>query len=179
MMFMKRPIATTLLAVVFSISIAQAPAKSPTFALKATNGVTYGVPGAKAKPMVIVFFRAGCPHNPKSANDLNRLAAALKGKATLVAMTNLAAGEVKAYAKEIKTQLPLMADPKATIIRSFGASHSLDMVAIAPGGKVIAFYDGYSRTRLAELSAKLAPYGQGVSLDISKYPEKIQSGCGF
>jgi len=153
----------------------------PTFSLKASDGNTYTQASVAKKDTVIVFFSNGCPHNPKSAPDMNRLKAMFGTKVALIGMTNLDAAKAKAYAKELKLSFPLIADSKGETIEKFGGAHSLDIALInAKQKKVSKFWEGYDRTVISEmLNAIKSQSGTTIKTDLTLFPASRQSGCSF
>ncbi len=174
-------LALFLLLVVACASAQEACKPLPTFSLRATNGKTYTQKEFATKPTVVIFLKKGCPHNPKSAPDFNRLAEMLGKKVNVVAITDADLATAKAYAKEIKLNVPLIADAKLSVINAFGAKRSLDMAITCTHDKRVAqMWEGYSQESLKELVASLPGHG-GPSLNIKfdGFPTKKQSGCPF
>jgi peroxiredoxin len=173
---------TMILPFVVACASAQEACKPlPTFSLKATNGKTYTQRDFSAMPTVVIFLKKGCPHNPKSAPDFNKLPAMLGKKVNVVAITDADLATAKAYAKEIKLNVPLIADAKLSVINAFGAKRSLDMAITCTHDKKVAqMWEGYSQESLKELVASLPGHG-GPSLNIKfdGFPTKKQSGCPF
>lgn len=153
----------------------------PAFRLTDAAGKVHTAQTLRAKPTLVVFLSEGCPHNPKAAPDLNRLARQLAPQVNVVAMTNLDATKARAYARELKLTVPLIADPSGKTIEAFGASHSLDLALIGTGNRgIVQRWDGYSQPILTEvLRALAANGGPRLSPDLSTYPKTRQSGCGF
>ncbi|MBN8690655.1 MAG: redoxin domain-containing protein [Armatimonadetes bacterium] len=153
----------------------------PTFKLASTSGKSFTQADLKGKPTLLVFLKAGCPHNPKSMPDFTRLSKQVAGKMNLVLVTNITQSEAKPYAKEIKSSLPLVSDPNRVLIKLAGAKHSLDMGLVSSDGKkIVATYEGYSKQVLAQVLADVvASGGPKLNLDLSKYPSSLQSGCSF
>lgn len=151
------------------------------FSLKATDGKTYNKAAITAKPTIVLFMSAGCPHNPKATPDFNRLKAQLGTKVNLIAVTNMGLTEAKAYGKTLKAQFPIIADQKGTLIKMFGAKHSLDLgLVCAKDQKIAGHWEGYSKEILQEIVTSLPSHGgPALKLDYSKYPKTRQSGCSF
>jgi peroxiredoxin len=171
-----------ILSLVVTVASAQEACKPlPTFSLKATDGKTYTQKEFASKPTVVIFLKKGCPHNPKSAPDFNKLPGLLTNKVNVVAITDADLETAKKYAKEIKLNLPLLADPKLSVIKAFGAKRSLDMAITCAHDKMIAqIWEGYSQESLKSLVASLPGHGgPSVKPDLSGFPAKKQSGCPF
>lgn len=173
---------TLILPLIVAIASAQEACKPlPTFSLKATNGKTYTQKEFAAKPTVVIFLKKGCPHNPKSAPDFNKLPGLLGNKVNVVAITDTDLTSAKSYAKEIKLTIPLLADSKLRVINSFGAKRSLDMaITCTHDRKIAQMWDGYNQESLKELVASLPGHGgPSINPDLSSFPTKKQSGCLF
>lgn len=175
----------TLLVPFLAIAIASAQEESckplPKFKLQATNGKSYGTKEFGAKPTVVIFLKKGCPHNPHSAPDLNLLAKQLGPKVNVVAVVDADLKTAKGYAKELKLNIPLIADGKKSLIGAFGAKRSLDMaITCAHDKKIAQVWEGYNRETLEQLVASLPAHGgPSVKLNAKQFPEKKQSGCPF
>ena len=146
----------------------------PTFRLSATDGTVMTTQSLGKRSTLVVFLSIGCPHNPGSISGFNQLSKKLKGKANLVAFVNGGLAETKAYAKKLKTEFPMIADPGAKTMVAFGARHSLDMTLIS-GKSFGEITDGYSRGSVATLLKQAAL----PRLDLSFLPAENQSGCGI
>ncbi len=173
---------TLILPLVVAFASAQEACKPlPTFSLKATDGKTYTQKEFAAKPTVVIFLKKGCPHNPKSAPDFNKLPAMFGKKVNVVAITDADLATAKTYAKEIKLTVPLLADAKLSVINAFGAKRSLDMaITCAHDRKIAQMWEGYSQETLKELVASLPGHGGPIlKVNLSGFPSKKQSGCPF
>lgn len=153
----------------------------PSFKVAGTDGKTYTQDSLCAKTTVVVFLKAGCPHNAKAAPDLNRFAKQLGPKVAFVGVTDLDVPKAKALVKELKLNFPVLADAKKSIVSGFGATHGLDLAVVCPKDRKVAkVWNGYSATILKEVVASLPEHGgPALKLDLSSYPKGRASGCGF
>jgi peroxiredoxin len=151
------------------------------FRLKDTDGKTWTQDTILAKPTLVVFLKAKCPHTPPAIADFNRLRNDFGGKAVLVGMIDLKPEEAKAFAKKHKIAFPLIADPDGETIVKMGGKHSLDLALSCPKDKRIgSTYEGYSREILGKVIQDMAHHGgPSLRIDLTKYPAKKASGCGF
>lgn len=155
--------------------LSQAKVEVPAFELRASDGLTYTQQSLLKKPTLVVFFNESCPHSKMAAPDFVKLKSMLGTQTALVGFTNLPADKVRAYAKELKLNFPLIAEGESGIIRRFGATHSLDLAVIDPQRKeVVKRWNGYSRSILEEAADLL-----NRKLDLSTFPNSRASGCGF
>lgn len=153
----------------------------PSFSLSASNGKTYTKEMLSAKPTVVVFLKAGCPHNPKATVDFNRFMTSIGKNVNFVAVTNLDAAAASKYAKELKANFPLLADKNGKLVAAFGATKSLDLgVICSKDKKIVKTWSGYSQQTLKEIVAALPQHGgKALKLSFAGYPAKRQSGCSF
>ena len=151
------------------------------FRLQATDGKTWTQDTILAKPTLVVFLKAKCPHTPPAIADFNRLSKDFGGKAVLVGMIDLKLAEAREFAKKNKVAFPLIADPGAETIVKMGGAHSLDMALSCPKDKRIgSLYEGYSREILGKVLKDMVHHGgPSLKVDLSRYPAKKASGCGF
>ncbi len=177
---------TLLISTLALCSLAQTPEKCdckdmPKFSLKATDGKTYTPESMTKGATVVVLLKAGCPHNPISAPELNKLKKQLTDKVMFVAVTDLDPSKVKAYAKELKLDFPLIADPEKRLMKGFGGSHSLDIAVLCPHDKKVAkLFDGYDQKTIAEIFTMLPSHGgPKLTPHLSAFSKKKVSGCGF
>lgn len=166
------------LSIITATSVAAHAAEAPAFKLTGTDGKSYTQNSFEKKPALVVFLNSQCPHSKKAAPDFNKLFKGLGAGVQVIAITDLDAKAAKMYAKELKAEFPLLADPDRKIIKKFGAKFSLDMTVIS--GKKPAFpqiWEGYSedwvKETLSKSGAKLPKF------DFAFLPDDRQSGCQF
>lgn len=152
----------------------------PVFSLKQANGsAVWTERSLSAKPTLVVLLSKGCPHNAKAAPHLSKLAKVLSGKVRVIGVVNADKADAAAYQKSIGLDLPVISDPKMTLISGMGGRHSLDFFSLAGKGvrRAAGFWEGYSRDWIAE-----ALKGIKVTIPPAKLeflPAGRQSGCGF
>lgn len=168
-----------LIAVAALAALSQAK-EAPVFKAAATDGKTYTQKSLGAKPTLVFFVNSKCPHSKMAVPDLNKLRKLLGAKVHLVGVTELKLDEAKKYAKEIKAEFPLVADPDKKILKGFGAKFSLDMTLVTGKAKP-AFskvWEGYSKDWVQEALNQI-PTAQRPKLDLTFLPADRQSGCQF
>lgn len=148
------------------------------FKLRGSDGKSYSAAGSV--PTILVFFEAGCPHNAHGMVDMNHLSHQLKGKFRLLGITDQSERVAKKFARKYHSAFPILADPGGKTIHALGAEASLDTELLAPGGKILHKWMGYSRSTLGQLF-KLAGERTGTRLspDLGGFPRDRQSGCAF
>ena len=133
------------------------------------------------KPLVLFFIDCQCPCSRDAAPFLDRLQGVYGDECSVVGVTNSDSPTAKTWAKQVGVRFPLIADPRLAIIGDYAAERSVYLTIIAPGGKIVKTYPGYSAEVLRELSATLAGLG-GIavrSLPVDDAPKQLVSGCPF
>lgn len=133
------------------------------------------------KPLVLFFIERDCPCSRDATPFLNRLVAQYGAAAQVVGVINAKPEEARLWAKAAGCAFPLLADPERRIITAYGAERSVYTTVVAPGGRVLHTYPGYSRSMLQDLSVTLAQSAriQTRSIDFSTAPEQLVAGCPF
>jgi peroxiredoxin len=173
---------STLLAV-FVISLAAFGHEKPvpSFSLKGTDGKTYTAKSfSQGKPILLVFFSAGCPHNVEGIKDMNRLDSMLGGKVRIVGMTNLDLKQAQILAYNHHATFPILADPTGMTIGKFGGQAGLDNALILPDGHIAKVWNGYNRSTLKQFQGLV---GQRtpvkLHLSFSQFPKDREIGCSI
>lgn len=128
---------------------------------------------AGAKPMVVVFLKATCPHTKAAIPGLNQLNRDLAAKAQFVAYVNLPQAEIAAFKKNMGAVFNISPDPDSKRTLAAGGTHSLDFALMVPGKKPHV-WKGFGPKSLGELGRAL-----GCTFKSKAYPSKLLSGCGF
>lgn len=132
-------------------------------------------------PLVLFFIDCECPCSRDAAPFLDRLQAAYGDQCTVIGVTNSDAKVAAAWVQQVGVKFSVIADPEMTIINKYAAERSVYTTIIAPGGKIVKTYPGYSAEMLTELSSSLAKLN-GItvrSFPIEDAPQKLVSGCPF
>jgi peroxiredoxin len=135
----------------------------------------------QAKPLVLFFIERECPCSRDAAPFLDKLAAEYGDSCTVVGVINADAATARGWVMQTGARFPLIADADQAIIKSYGAKRSVYTTVVAPGGKIVKTYPGYSAETLAELSATLARLGGVTKRDLilADAPAQVVSGCPF
>ncbi|MCX6368618.1 MAG: multicopper oxidase domain-containing protein [Armatimonadetes bacterium] len=133
------------------------------------------------KPLVLHFIEQSCPCSRDSAPFLDRLAAQLGDSCQIIGVINATSPQAKAWAKQTGIKLPLLADPDRKLITAYGAERSVYTTLVAPDGRIVKTYPGYSQAMLLELAQKLSQLtGKRLApLSVSAAPKVLTSGCTF
>ena len=136
---------------------------------------------SNAKPLVLFFIEKGCPVAHDAAPFLDELQTAYGQAVTVVGMINADADAAKAWADGAGVQFAIIPDPTQAIISTFAARRGGYVTLVAPGGKTVTTYPGYSATMLRELSTTIASLA-GVAarhLPFTGAPDHVRAGCEF
>jgi peroxiredoxin len=165
----------------FSI-VAQAHHKpAPSFALKASDGNQYTLKTlGKGKPLLLIFFSAGCPHNKHGIKDANRLQSLLGEKVRIAGIANLDLRQSKLLSRAHHAKFPILSDEMAETIGKFGGSAGLDNALILPNGEVAHLWKGYDRNTLKQVETLIKKnQGPELNVDLSSFPKDRQAGCAI
>ena len=133
------------------------------------------------KSLVLFFIERECPCSRDAAPFFDTLQGEYGQACTVVGVINATDEVAHAWASRVKVHFPIVADPDLAIIRSYAADRSVYTTLIAPGGKIVKAYPGYSASMLTELSATVARLG-GVAqraIPVGDAPSTLISGCEF
>lgn len=154
---------------------------APAFSEVGSDGKRYTVKTlTNGKPVLIMFFAAGCPHNVHGIEDMNRLQALLGGSVRLAGMTNLDAKQTKQFAAKHHAKFPILSDPDGKVIAAFGAVGGLDNALVLANGEVVKRWIGYDQATLRQFESELQKAGgPALKLNIDSLPKDRQAGCAF
>lgn len=149
--------------------------------LSGTDGRTYTTATLAARPTVMVFLSHGCPHNPKSISDFNRWRTQLGQTVQFVGVLNANAATARSYARELKVNFPVLADPDRKLIDWAGATHSLDFAVLsARRGQLLKRWNGIQRSWIVEATNLLRRNGApNVRITERSFTSARASGCGL
>lgn len=133
------------------------------------------------KPLVLHFIELTCPCSRDSTPLLDRLRVQYGDSCQIVGVINTTPAQAALWAKQVGVGLPLLADPERKLITAYGAERSVYTTLVAPDGRVVKTYPGYSQDMLIELSQKLAQLCgvQPKPFAVSNAPKVLTSGCAF
>lgn len=153
----------------------------PAFSAKASDGKIYrGRMLTGGKPVLLMFFSAGCPHNEIGIRDMNRLLSVVGAQLRIMGMTNLDAAQTTRFADKYRAKFPILSDPTGSTIAKFGARAGLDTALILPDRRIDRLWSGYSQSTLRQLQSELAKHGKcNLKFSVVRFPAARQSGCAF
>ncbi|QEH36632.1 AhpC/TSA family protein [Aquisphaera giovannonii] len=136
---------------------------------------------ARDKPAVLVFIRDGCPCSEAADPYFRRLYAAYGSDAAFLGIMDGDLDTARDWAGRHGTPYPILSDPDRRVIRACQAERSAYVMLVASGGRIEAFWPGYSAAMLRELGTRLARMAghSEVPLDVEGAPGELGSGCRF
>ncbi len=176
-------VAVVLASAAFALQSAQAPAlvgkSAPAFSAKATDGKSYSLDNVgKKAPMIMVFWKNPCPHNPRASKLINSIVDAYKGKVNFVGVVNSDGDGAKSFQKQFGPNYPILNDGDKSIIKDYKMSKSIQFVVVDKDKKVETIIGGYSKDSMDKLNAAMAKAAgmKEASLDFSNAPSRTTYG---
>lgn len=160
--------------------LGEAPA--PDFDLPGNDGKRHTLGSlTDGKPLLIFFVEKNCPCCLGAKFFVDKMIDLYPGAINAVGIIN-AEGEIaEAWERVTKPRFLVLQDPSQRVIRAYKAERGVYTTLIAPGGKIVKAYPGYSLDMLKELSGKIAKLA-GVpakEFESRAAPETLTSGCLF
>ncbi len=152
---------------------------APDFTATGTDGKTYSLSDVgKKAPLIMVFWKNPCPHNPRASALINSMVAAYKDKVNFVGVVNAEGDAAKAFQDRFAKEYPLLQDGSRNMIRSYKMVTSITFVVVDKDKKVESVIRGYGQEALALANAAMAKAaGAEVSkLDFSTAPARATYG---
>lgn len=154
--------------------------RAPDFSAKDLSGNALTLSSlTDKKPLVLYFIERECPCSKEAAPFLDQLQKLYSPKCTVVGVINAKPEAARAWAAQVGVSFPLIADPDMTIINAYGAVRSVYTALVAPTGKIVKMYPGYSEGTLTELSASIAELAriEPKTINTAGAPKTLTSGC--
>jgi AhpC/TSA family len=152
------------------------------FSAMAHDGTPFTWSGmSRARPLVLVFIRRGCPCNVEFEPFFHRLAGRYRDVADFAGVIDAGADTALAYATANKTPYRVLADPDRAIIARFEAQNGGYVALLRPEGVVDTLWPGCSAEMMRELGRRIAELGAVTerSLDVAGMPGALTTGCPF
>jgi peroxiredoxin len=152
---------------------------APDFTATGTDGKTYSLAGVeKNSPMILVFWKNPCPHNPRASALVNSIVEAYKGKVNVVGVVNDQGDSAKKFQEQFGKGYAFLNDPGKSIIGSYKQSRSIAFVVVDKYKKVEAVIGGYSQESMALLNKTMAKAAgmEEAKLDFSGAPTRTTYG---
>jgi hypothetical protein len=152
------------------------------FSAVADDGTRFRWPGAgKARPLVLVFIKRGCPCSVEFEPFFHRLEGRYRDVADFVGVIDADADLARAYAVANKVPYRVLADPDRTIVMRLGAKSGGYVALLGSGGEVDSLWPGCSAGMMRELGCRIAALGAVAErpIDVSEMPKVLTTGCPF
>jgi peroxiredoxin len=156
--------------------------RATTLEAKGTDGRWHSpASDARERPLVLFFIQDGCPCSEAAEPHLRRLQAAYGRDAAFLGVIDGDIDRACDWAARHETPYPILADPGRRLIVACRAERSAYTMLVGPGGRIEAFWPGYSSGMLAEAGVRLSrlTHRAEVPLDTRGAPEELVSGCSF
>ena len=133
-------------------------ARAPSFTLVGVDGKPYALAEAlSGGPVLLAFFKTGCPACDLAAPYLARLAAAYAGGWQLWAILQDPRAETAAYAQRFSLSFPVLADGDGyPISRAYDPPATPSFYLVETDGSIAYASHGFSKEDINELSGLIA-----------------------
>ncbi|MGV3614079.1 MAG: peroxiredoxin family protein [Fimbriimonas sp.] len=174
----EHPVSPAMLAAARELGKAPAPA----FGLVDTEARWYTLAAlTKDKPLVLFFVELECPCCKGAKVFVDRIQERYGDVCNVVGVINAEPPVAKAWANAVQPAFPVLCDPGMETIRAYKAVAGVYTTLVAPGGRVVKAYPGYSQAMLTEMGRKIerltgiAPH----TLKVADAPPDMLAGCTF
>jgi peroxiredoxin len=155
---------------------------APEFELNDSNGKLQRLGDLRAeKPVVLYFIKDGCPCSQTYEPFMQEFASNYMDVAHFIGVIDGTQETAKAWSSRFVNPYPIAFDPTSRTMTRWQATNSAFTALIDKQGNVVAYWPGYSRWMLEELSQKLADLA-GVPrrrLAVVDAPSQLYTGCSF
>jgi peroxiredoxin len=152
------------------------------FEAQGTDGKTHSLDSlTKSGPIVMIFIKIGCPCSVAAQAYFNQVMSAYRGHAHFVGVIDGDIEAARRWAKANRVKHLLLLDPELKIIKEYQAESSVYVALIDSERRIDAFWPGYSKSMLVDLSDRLG-HLCGVSaavVDTTNAPGALSTGCTF
>ena len=133
------------------------------------------------KPLVLFFVEKECPCCKGAKTFMDRIQEVYGDEANVVGVINADPPMAKAWSNAVLPTFPILCDPEMKTIQAYKAERGVYTTLVAPGGKVVKAYPGYSQSMLKEMGGLIARLADVPPREIvaKDAPEEMISGCAF
>ncbi len=153
-------------------------AKAPEFELKALDGKKFSLRDELARgPVVLAFFKVSCPTCQYAFPFLQRLYKAYQDKGvTLVGVSQNAATEAAAFAKEFGVKFPILLEDTRTypVSNAFGLTNVPSIFWIAQDGEIEVSSVGWLKADFEQINRKMAEIGKTAPAAMFQPGEEVR-----
>jgi peroxiredoxin len=152
------------------------------FSAVAHDGARFTWPAAnRARPLVLVFIKRGCPCSVELEPFFHRLAERYRDTADFAGVIDADTDSARAYAAANKVPYRVLADPDRAIIARFEARNGGYVALLGGSGRLDTLWPGCSADMVRALGSRIAALRaiEERSLDVSNLPKVMTTGCPF
>lgn len=157
-------------------------APAPEFGLVDTDARWHTLKNlTKDKPLVLFFVELECPCCKGAKIYIDRVRERYGDVCNVVGVINADPSVAKAWENAVRPDFPILCDPNMETIRAYKAVSGVYTTLVAPGGRVVKAYPGYSQAMLAEMGGKIARLAgiEAREMKIADAPKEMIAGCAF
>jgi peroxiredoxin len=152
--------------------------KAPEFELKALDGRRFALRDELAKgPVVLAFFKVGCPTCQYAFPFLERLERAYGHKAVqIVGVSQNDSEKTEGFIKEFGVTFPVLLDDteKYLVSNAYGLTNVPSIFWIAQDGEIEVSSVGWLRADFTEINSKMAESGKSAPSAIFNPGEEVR-----
>jgi peroxiredoxin len=152
--------------------------KAPEFELKALDGRRFLLRDELTRgPVVLAFFKAGCPTCQYAFPFLERLHRAYGHRSVaLVGVSQNDPKKTAAFTKEFGVTFPVLLDDRETytVSNAYGLTNVPTIFWIAPDGEIEVSSVGWVKAEFAEINRKMAEAGKTAAAVMFQPGEEVR-----
>lgn len=155
---------------------------APEFELPDTNGKFISLRQLRTeKPVIVYFIKEGCPCSETYEPFIQEFARNYLDVAHFVGVMDGTPDDAKLWSKRFVDPYPILNDPSNKTMNDWEATNSAFTALVDKNGNLVAYWPGYSRWMLEELSQKLSELTNVPRrrLSILDAPSQLYTGCSF
>jgi hypothetical protein len=152
------------------------------FSAVAHDGGRFTWPAAsRARPLVLVFIKRGCPCSVEFEPFFHRLEEQYRDAADFVGVIDADLGSARAYAVANKIPYRVLADPDHAIITRCEAKNGGYVALLGVNSQLDTLWPGCSAEMMLALGRRIAALRALAErpLDVSDMPKVLTTGCPF
>jgi peroxiredoxin len=135
----------------------------------------------RSKPLVMFFVELECPCCKGAKDAIDLIHERFGDVCNVVGVINADPPVAKAWVKAVRPKFPILCDPEMKTIHAYKAERGVYTTLVAPGGRIVRAYPGYSQAMLAEMASSIERLTgiekRPISLKVA--PKDLISGCEF
>ena len=141
--------------------------------------VTLG--GKSATPRFVYFVKKGCPCSYDAEPLFQAMQEHFGKSVAFVSVSDADVKDARKWSTEMGTPYPVVSNPKADIMKAYGARSSVYCAVLDREGRIVKMWPGYSRGILMEINATLAKESgtKARPFDAQYAPVEKAAGCAF